>query len=300
MKITVTAPTGNIGSVIVQKLVEGDSELTVVARSPEKVASLAERGARVVQGSLDDISVVRRAVEGADALFWLSPPNYATENFRAYYNSLGDVVAQVAGDNPELHVVNLSSTGAHLGEGVGPVKGLHDVEQKLNAATRRVTHLRPTYFMENVLPSLGSVASDGAIYSTIPAEVTVEQIATRDIGAIAAETLLAGAPDSSKVIHILGPEAISFAQVASEVSAAIGKSVSHVVVSADQLRGPMAAMGLSADVVEQLLELENAITQSLVSPPPGSTVRTGATSFAQFAREVVAAAYKQSAGAASA
>ncbi|MCP5112950.1 MAG: NAD(P)H-binding protein, partial [bacterium] len=137
MKITVTAPTGNIGRVLTNQLLESSAELTLLARSPEKVAAFAERGAGVVQGSLEDVSAVRRAVDGADALFWLTPPDYTAENFRAYCNSLGDVAAQVAGENPELRVVNLSSTGAHLAEGVGPIKGLHDIEQKLNAASQR-------------------------------------------------------------------------------------------------------------------------------------------------------------------
>ncbi|MCP5118448.1 MAG: NmrA family NAD(P)-binding protein, partial [bacterium] len=214
-------------------------------------------------------------------------------------NSLGDVAAKVAGENPEFHIVNLSSTGAHLAEGVGPIKGLHDIEQKLNAASQRVTHLRPTYFMENLLPSLSTVASDSAIYSTVPAEVAVEQIATRDIGAIAAETLLGDAPDAPRVVHILGPETISFAEVAAVVSGAIGKSVNHVVLGADQLRVPMLAMGMSADTVDQLLELQNAVTQGLVVPPAGSTVRTGGTTFNEFVSEVVVQAYNQAASAAS-
>ena len=251
------------------------------------------------KGSLADAGLVQQATEHADALFWLAPPDYAAEDFRAYQNSLGDVAAEAARTRPDMHVVHLSSTGAHLAEGTGPIKGLHDIEQKLNAATQRVTHLRPTYFMENVLPSLQTIAANGAIFSTIPAEARVQQIATRDIAAPAAETLLGGAPASPRVVHILGPEEISFAQVASTVSEAIGKPVAHVVIEADQLRGAMLGMGISADVADQLLELEDAITKGL-APPEGSTVRTTATTFAAFAREVVAPAYRQAAGAASA
>ena len=299
MKITVTTPTGNIGRVLTEKLLASDAELTLIARSAEKVADFAQRGARVIQGSLADAGLVQQATEHADALFWLTPPDYAAEDFRAYQNSLGDVAAEAARTRPDMHVVHLSSTGAHLAEGTGPIKGLHDIEQKLNAATQRVTHMRPTYFMENVLPSLQTIAANGAIFSTIPAEARVQQIATRDIVAPAAETLLGGAPASPRVVHILGPEEISFAQVASTVSEAIGKPVAHVVIEADQLRGAMLGMGISADVADQLLELEDAITKGL-APPEGSTVRTTATTFAAFAREVVAPAYRQAAGAASA
>lgn len=299
MKITVTTPTGNIGRVLTGKLLASGAEITLIARSAEKVAAFAQRGARLIQGSLADAGLVQQATLHADALFWLTPPDYAAEDFRAYQNSLGDVVTEAARTRPDMHVVHLSSTGAHLAEGTGPIKGLHDIEQKLNAATQRVTHLRPTYFMENVLPSLPTIAADGAIFSTVPAEARLQQIATRDIAAPAAETLLGAAPASPRVVHILGPEEISFAQVASTVSEAIGKPVAHVVIEADQLRGAMLGMGISADVAEQFLKLEEAITKGL-APPQGSTVRTTATTFAAFAREVVAPAYRQAAGAASA
>ncbi len=299
MKITVTTPTGNIGRVLTEKLLASDAEITLIARSAEKVAGFAERGARVIQGSLADAGLIQQATEHADALFWLTPPDYGAEDFRAYQNSLGDVAAEAARRRPDMHVVHLSSTGAHLAEGTGPIKGLHDIEQKLNAATQRVTHLRPTYFMENVLPSLQTIAADGAIFSTIPAEARLQQIATRDIAAPAAEALLGDAPASPRVVHLLGPEEISFARVASTVSEAIGKPVAHVVIEADQLRGAMLGMGISADMAEQLLELEDAITKGL-APPEGSTVRTTGTTFAAFAREVVAPAYRQAAGAASA
>ena len=299
MKITVTAPTGNIGRVLTEKLLGGDAEIILIARSAEKVAGFAERGARVIQGSLADAGLIQQATEHADTLFWLTPLNYTAEDFRAYQNSLGDVVTEAARSRSEMHVVHLSSTGAHLAEGTGPIKALYDIEQKLNAATQRVTHLRPTYFMENVLPSLPTIAANGAIFSTIPPEVGLPQIATRDIAATAAETLLGDAPASPRVVHLFGPEEISFARVASTVCEAIGKAVAHVVIEADQLRSAMLDMGMSADMAEQLLELEDAITKGLVVPPEGSTVRTTATTFAAFAREVVAPAYRQAAGASS-
>ena len=299
MKITITTPTGNIGRALTGHLLGGHAELTLIARTPEKVAEFAARGARVVEGSLDDLDLVKQASDGADALFWVSPPNYEAENFRAYYNSMGDIVARVARERPDLHVVHLSSTGAHLAEGTGPVKGLYDIEQKLNTATRRVTHLRPTYFMENVMSSLATIASAGAIFSTIPPAVSLPQIATRDVAVVAAEIVSGAAPVSSSVIHIFGPEEITFGQVAETVSGAIGKTVAHVVVGADQFLEALTGMGVSRDAADQLLELETAIANHLVAPPEGSTVRTGTTTFTQFAREVVAPAYQGAAGAAS-
>lgn len=300
MKITVTGPTGNVGGHLTEKLLGSGAKLTLIARSPGKVKRFADRGARVVQGSLDDVSVVEQATEGADALFWLTPPTTTAENVRAYQGVFGDIVAEAARSRPGLHVVHLSSAGAHLAEGTGPVKGLHDIEQKLNGATTAVTHLRPTYFMENALFNLGTITANSAIFSHVPADVRLQQVATRDIAAVAAEVLLAPAPSSPRVIHILGPEETTLGDNARAISGAIGKQVDFVVLPKDRLIQAMLSMGISPDVASQLLELQEANAQGLIAPPAGSTVRTGTTTFAQFLQEVFVLAYRQAAGAASA
>jgi len=300
MRITVTAPTGNIGRVLTERLLDAGTEVTLIARSPEKVSGFIERGAHVIEGSLEDPATVQAATETAEALFWLTPSSFTAKDIRAYQNSLGEVAARVARSRPEMHVVNLSSVGAHLSEGTGPIKGLHDVEQKLNAATRRVTHLRPTYFMENVLASLPTIVEHGAIFSTVPAEAMMNQIATADIAVAAAETLLGPAPDAPRVVHIMGAEEVSFDSVAETVSEAIGKQVSHVVVSADQLRQALRGTGASADLADQYVEMEEAFRLRLTVPPPGSEIRRGSTAFQEFARDIVAPAYGQAGAAASA
>jgi len=92
-----------------------------------------------------------------------------------------DVAAAAIRRNPEVRVVNLSSVGAELQEGTGPIKGLHDAEAKLSAVTSNITHFRANY---NVLTTLLTIAMHGAIYSTIPGSVSLAQVATRDIAAV--------------------------------------------------------------------------------------------------------------------
>ncbi len=74
MRIVVNTPTGNIGRSLVQTLLDRGAEVTLVARTRSKVQDFEARGARVVEGSIDDAAVLDKAFEGADGLFWLSPP----------------------------------------------------------------------------------------------------------------------------------------------------------------------------------------------------------------------------------
>jgi uncharacterized protein YbjT (DUF2867 family) len=144
--------------------------------------------------------------------------------------------------------------------------------------------------MENVLSSLPTLSSEGAIYSSIPGSISLEQVAITDIAAAAAHYLLKG-PRGHHVVDVFGPERITFNEVASQVGQAIGKPVKHVQIPADALKTALLAQGLTADLAAQLIELDDAIAKGIVTARIGDAQWQGKTRFAQFAREVVKPAY---------
>ena len=129
MKITVTTPTGHIGSKLSNLLFDRGAEVTVIARDPAKVKELAGRGAHLVAGEHSDPAVVKRAIEGADSLFWLIPPNYTTKDPRGEYRKFADAAATAISQFPQIKFVLLSSMGANRTEGTGPIKGSHDLRR---------------------------------------------------------------------------------------------------------------------------------------------------------------------------
>ena len=292
MKIALTTPTGNIGSKLADILLQSpDVQLTVLARNPKKVEHLAARGARVVGGDQLDPASVNSTVGGAEVLFWLTGIDYTTTDVRAHYNRFADAAAAVLRQHPQLRIVHLSSVGAELSERTGPIKGLYDAEQKLNAAGADVTHLRANYFMENVLSSLPTIVHDGAIYSAVPGSVSLRQVATADIAAAAAHYLLKG-PSGQHVVDISGPEKITFDQVAAALSAAIGVPVKHVQLPPDVLLSALTANGLSQDLARQLVEMQEAIAAGMLHAV-GDAEWHGDIRFAQFAEGIVTPAYRQ-------
>lgn len=298
MKVTVTTPTGNIGSKLTDLLLSApEAQVTVLARNPQKVKHLATRGARVVPGDQLDPASVDKALEGAEVLFWLTGMDYTATDVLARYRTFGDAAADALRRHPGLRVVHLSSLGAQLPENTGPIRGLHYAEQKLNAAGRDVTHLRANYFMENVISSLPTIMSDGAIYSSIPGSISLEQVATSDIAAAAAHYLLNG-PRGHHVVDVFGPGRITFDEVANQVGEVIGKPVKHVQISPDALRAALIGQRLTADVAEQLVELDDAIAKAIVTARVGDAQWQGTTTFAKFAREVIKPAYGQATAAA--
>ena len=298
MKITITTPAGHIGSKLADILLNnGEAQVTVLARTPSKVEHLVTQGARVVAGDQLDPGALDKAFDGAEVLFWLVGMDYTAANVRARYNQFADGASDALRRHPQLRIVHLSSVGAQLPEQTGPIKGLYDAEQKLNSAGKDVIHLRANYFMENVLSSLPTIAADGAIYSTAPGSVTAEQVATADIAEAAAHSLLRG-PRGHHAVDILGPENISFDQVAATVGEAIGKPVRHVQIPPDALKNALTSAGLSADLAAQLLELQQAMTDGVLRAVVGDLRWKGKSTFKQFANEVIKPAYRQATAAA--
>lgn len=298
MKVTITTPAGHIGSKLADILLKsGEAQVTALARTPSKVENLAARGARIVAGDQLDPTAVDKAVEGADVLFWLTGVDYTARNVRARYNQFADAASGVLRRHPQLRIVHLSSIGAQLPDRTGPIKGLYDAEQKLNAAGRDVIHLRANYFMENVLSSLPTIASDGAIYATQPGAATIEQVATADIAEAAAHYLLRGTR-GHHVVDIFGPENISFDQVAATVGKTISKPVSHVQIPPDALKAALTSAGLSADLAAELAELQQAMADGVLDARVGDLQWKGKVTFANFAQEVIEPGYRQATAAA--
>lgn len=288
MRITLTAPTGNIGSPLADAVLKSGAEVTLLTRSPEKVQALVDRGARVETGNLSDRDYVTRATAGAEVLFWLTPPDYTTEDFRSYCGQLGTIAAHAVRENAIPRVVHLSSIGAHIPSGTGPVSGLHDIEGMLNDTAAAVTHLRPASFMENYFSSLETIKNAGSVFLPVRGSVSIPMIATRDIAAAAAVRIQDPSWTGRSVMGLHGPRDLSFDEAAQILSEELGKPVNHVAVPPEAVKEGMMGMGMSAGAAETMLELYSAIdTGHIKAEMPRSEETTTPTEFAVFVREVM-------------
>ncbi len=286
MKVAVNTPAGNIGRALAGRLLDAGTHVVLLARSPDKVKDFKSRGAAVQSGDLEDADFVVRATQGADVLFWLSPPNVSTEDFRAFQNKLADVASRAIKQNRIPRVVNLSSIGAQHPRGTGPIAGLHEVERKLDRTGAHVTHVRAGFFMENFYLMAESMRRDGAVYIPLRASARIEMIATRDIAKAAAERILDTKWTGRSVIEIVGPAEQSFEVAAKTLGKALGKDINFVTTTLEQTRGALTGMGISANVADLFCEMYAAIDAGLVRPESPDTVKRTSTTLAAFADEV--------------
>ncbi len=252
--------TGNIGSKLANILLDKSEKIKVIGRSAERLQSLVDRGAIAAIGNIADTGFLTHAFQGADAVFALMPPNYQAKNFRDDFNQTGDHIVEAIKGSGVKHVVFLSSHGAHLPERTGVVKGLYDVEQKLNNLDDvNILHLRPTNFMENLLDQIGLIKNMGITGGGVKSDLKISMIATKDIAAAAADHLQKR-DFSGKFVHELhGERDVSMEEVAKVLSEKIGKPELHYVqFSPEEEKKGLMDFGMSEDASDQLVELSQA------------------------------------------
>lgn len=286
MSIVINTPNGTIGRQLAHALLDAGEAITVISRDPDRVADLADRGARVVKGSIEDEATLRDAFTGATGLFWLSPPNLAP-GFHAWARQVAERAASLAAAAGIDRVVVLSSTGAQSGAGVGPVSALGPVEAAFEAKLANVAALRAGFFMENYLRDLGTITAMGKIFSPADADHRVPMVATADIALRAAQLLREGWQGHLK-LGVHGPRDLSPREGAQILGQALGRSIEYVQVTPEQALGAMLEAGVPEYAARQYVEMFGALNEGRMDPAePRDEASTTPTELADFVAQVL-------------
>ena len=248
----------------------GGFQAVLLTRDRANVKAFEDQGAIVETGDLEDGEFVSRATATADALFWVTPTPLSAGNLRIFQNRLGTNVATAVVTNRIGRVVNLSSIGAHLGHGTGPIDGLHDVEQHLNEAAvaqgSRITHLRPAFFMENYLGLIGPIVERGIVPLPISGDRAIPMVATGDVAVEAVRQLAFPGDGWEKTKPLHGPRDVSFDEAAGIIGNALKRPVRHIRTSPGEHRKAMTALGASDDVAARMVEMYEGLESGNLSP----------------------------------
>jgi uncharacterized protein YbjT (DUF2867 family) len=195
-------------------------------------------------------------------------------------------------------VVTLSSIGAHLFEGTGPIRGLHDLEKKLDRlGNAGVVHLRAAYFMENHLWNLPVIREHGVNGSPIRPDAPIPMVATRDIADEAARLLLVATLAGHSIRYLLGPRDLTMTEATRILGFAIGKpDLRYIQFPEEEARKAMSGMGMSDSVVEALLEMQRGFNAGRIRPTQERNAsNTTPTTLEEFAQTVFARSYRAAA-----
>lgn len=286
MNITITGSIGNISKPLAQKLVKAGHNVTVITSSEKNVNEIKDLGAIPAVGSVEDIEFLNSAFTGADIVYTMTPNNFGAADQRAYMINVGKSYLAAIQKSGVKNVVNLSSIGANLADGTGPIKGLHDIEQLLNdLANVNIKHLRAGFFYTNFYNDIPLIKNVGIIGSNYSSETKMILVHPNDIATEIAHQIAIGFEGKS-FQYVFSDE-----QTASAVATTLGKAINKpdlawIPFTDEQLLTGMLQAGLPEPVAKNYVEMGNALGNGLLNNDFSLHKPTaGETKLAEFAVE---------------
>ena len=287
--IVITAPTGLIGAQVLGNVLGSGEPVRVIARDPSRLPAQARERVELVQGSHGDIDVVDRAFAGADAVFWLVSPDPRADSVEAAYVDFTRPACDAFKRHEVRRVVGISALGrgtavaGHAGL-VTASLAMDDLIESTGVSYRALT--MPS-FMDNLLRQVPAITSQGMFFTPISGDRKLPSCATRDIAATAARLLLDDSWSGPGHVAVLGPEDLSFNDMAQIMSEVLGKPVHYQQIPAEALKNRLAGAGMSDAMAQATVDMMVAKDQGLDNAEPRTSESTTPTSFRQWCEEVL-------------
>lgn len=287
--IVVSTPTGNIGSQVVPLLLDAGEAVRVIARDPGKLPPAFRERVEVVQGSHGDAAVVGQAFAGADAVFWLVPPDPKAQSVEAAYVDFSRPACDAFRSAGVTHVVGVSSLGRGTAQAghAGYITASLAMDDLIAGTGVSYRALAMPSFMDNILRQVGSIKSQGLFFSPTPGDLEAATCATRDIAAAAAKLLLDRSWSGQGEVPVLGPKDLSFNDMAQIMSEVLEKPVRFQEMSNEALKSGMLERGQSEAMAQGMIDMMTAIKEGIYSNHPHTPRTSTPTSFRQWCEEVL-------------
>jgi uncharacterized protein YbjT (DUF2867 family) len=287
--IVITTPTGGIGRQVLDLLLSSSEDLRVIVRDPAKLSPAVRDRVEVVTGSHADPEVIGKAFSGADAVFWLVPPDAHAPSLEVAYSGFTAAAARAFPAYGVSHVVGISALGR--GTPVAGTAGLvtaslemDDLIAGTGVAYRAIAN--PS-FMENLLEQVASIRDDGVFTHTSLADRRAPIAATGDIAAVSARLLLDRSWTGTDSVPVLGPEDLSPNDRARIMSEVLGRPVRYEREPLEALAARMTGFGLGAPFVQGMVDMMRAKDEGLDNGIRRTPENSTPTSFRQWCDEIL-------------
>ena len=284
--IVVTTPTGQIGSRVVEALLAANEAVRVIARDPAKLPAEVRAKAEAIQGSSDDEGVVMAALDGAESVFLVAPPSFATHDDKEYYLRFTHPVCRAIESRGVKRVVTVSGVGRGVAVKAGPVTAAFAKDAAIESTGVDFRALWCPGFMENMLLQVEALRQ-GVFAAPSDPDVKRPLVATRDIAASGARLLLDRSWTGQGGLAVLGPEDLSCNDMAAVMTEVLGRQIRYQRVPAEAHKAQLIQFGASEEFAQGLLDMYAAKDEGLDSTEPRTVENTTPTSFRQWCAEVL-------------
>lgn len=255
MKITISGSLGNIGKPLTAKLVASGHEVTVITSNNDRVEAIENLGAKAAVGSVSNVAFLKDAFAEADAVFAMTPPNLGGSNIVVNTTNAGQAFAKAINEAGVKRVVMLSSIGADLPGGNGPIAGLYNIEKIYETLENvSLTFLRAGFFYTNLYNDVPMIKGAGIIGSNYAATTKVPFVHPEDIAIAVAEELQKA--EAGKNIRYIISDVRTPNDVAQTLGLAIDKPELPWIEFTDELAlEGMKGAGLPLELAELYVEM---------------------------------------------
>jgi len=280
MTYLITGATGNVGSLVVERLIERGERPRILVRDLQKAKTRFANRVDIFVGNLSDAATLEPALTGADVVLLLnSGPNLAAQD---------EAAAKAAKAAGVRHLVKLSSHDAreNVGTGVWHAQG----ECAIRSIGIPFTFVQPSGFMSNALFWAALIKSEGVVRGCT-GDGKIPFIHSQDIADVTTEALTSRRYIGES-LPITGPEALSYGEMTAKIAAGIGKKLKFQPISEEQERRQMIESGDSEEIVAAHLSIYRAIREARLATVTDTVERVLGRkpfTFDQWVRENVAA-----------
>ena len=286
MSIVITGATGQLGYHVVEALLERSvpaGEIVAAGRSVDKLDGFAGRGVQVKAMDYADASSVASALKGARKVLLISGSEVGqrVEQHRT-------VIDAAKAEGVELlaytSIANADTTGMKL------AAEHQATEAILRDSGVPFVLLRNGWYLENYTDQLPGTLAQGALAGSA-GDGKVSGAARADYAHAAAAVLVAEG-QAGKVYELGGDEAFSMADLAAEISAATGKTITYNDLPADDYSNLLAGVGVPEAFAEILADSDLGIARGDLLVSSGDLRRLlgrPATSLAEAVQAAAAA-----------
>jgi uncharacterized protein YbjT (DUF2867 family) len=287
--IVVTTPTGKIGSQVIPHLLAADETVRVVARDPSKLSLEIRSNVEIVIGSMDDEAVMEQALKGAESVFLVVPPSFTDNNDEAYYLRFTCPALKAIESQGIKRVVAVSvlGRGTELSKKAGPITASLAKDEEIEKSRVDYRALWCPALMDNMLSNVQSIKQQGVFFSPSRADMKTPQVSTKDIGAMGAKFLLDRTWTGQGGSAVLGPENLSFNEMAAIMSDVLGKTVHFQQVPADTYKAQLIQHGANQIFAQGIADMLIAKDNGMDNVEPRTAQNTTPTSFRQWCEEVL-------------
>ena len=279
--ILITGATGRVGSATLKQLSTRGVSVRALVRTAEKAALVANPQVETVIGDLAQPRSLDSALDGITAALLVSPLDPHQVELQGNFID----AAKRAG---RVHVVKISGLGTGLDSSVRSGRWHAQTEKYLEDSGLPFTHLRPPFFMQNILRFAPTIRASGEFAGSLN-QGKVAMIDVDDIAAVAATALSTDA-HAGEAYVLTGPEAISYADVAERLSRILGRTITYKDVPMAVMRERLLTAGMPEWHVNVQIDFSTALSAghaSTVTNTVEAVTGRPARPLEQFLREHV-------------